>query len=243
MKIVNGYLGVNGGYLGDFSYRTHAEFYPMYCDLSIDPDQYEGTTREKFIKILQSQNTQNQAKILKGILTKYPLDEFRENEQVSKKKYYEHIQDLIKKLDGIPYVEEPTLAITSEVVQKAIDDARTLIHKNGATSGVDRVHTILHGYLKEICRNENIAVHTENPTINNLFKLIRNSPKFQINCNRKQDIDKIVNSMANIFDALNPIRNNASVAHPNEFLLDEPEAILVINSVQTLLHYLNSKFS
>jgi hypothetical protein len=25
MKVVNRYIGVEGGYLGDFSYRTHAE--------------------------------------------------------------------------------------------------------------------------------------------------------------------------------------------------------------------------
>ena len=44
MKIVNRYIGVTGGYLGDFSYRTHADFYPEYCDLEIDPHRYEGTT-------------------------------------------------------------------------------------------------------------------------------------------------------------------------------------------------------
>jgi hypothetical protein len=49
MKIVNRYIGVSAGYLGDFSYQTHAAFYPEYCELDIDPYQYEGTTRERFI--------------------------------------------------------------------------------------------------------------------------------------------------------------------------------------------------
>ena len=31
MKIVNRYIGVTGGYLGDFSYRTDADFYPEHC--------------------------------------------------------------------------------------------------------------------------------------------------------------------------------------------------------------------
>ena len=42
-------------------------------------------------------------------------------------------------------------------------------------------------------------------------------------------------------DALNPVRNNASVAHPNEVLIGEPEAMLVINTVRTLLSYLENK--
>jgi len=37
------------------------------------------------------------------------------------------------------------------------------------------------------------------------------------------------------------VRNNASVAHPNEALLGEPEATLVINTVRTLLSYLEDK--
>jgi hypothetical protein len=30
--VVHDYIGVQSGYLGDFSYRTHRDFYPDYCD-------------------------------------------------------------------------------------------------------------------------------------------------------------------------------------------------------------------
>ena len=43
MKVVNRYIGMVGGYLGDFPYRTHAEFYRKYCDLDIrTPDAMKG---------------------------------------------------------------------------------------------------------------------------------------------------------------------------------------------------------
>ena len=64
-RLVNRYIGVSGGYLGDFSYRTHADFYPEYCDLDIKPDDYPGTTRERFITILSSRARDDQAKIVK----------------------------------------------------------------------------------------------------------------------------------------------------------------------------------
>ena len=51
-KIVSRYIGVGligPGYLGNFSYTTHADFYPEYCQLDIDPNKYEGTTRERFM--------------------------------------------------------------------------------------------------------------------------------------------------------------------------------------------------
>jgi hypothetical protein len=46
------------------------------------------------------------------------------------------------------------LTITNET---AIQDTKILIEKNGATSGVDRIHTVLHGYLKEVCKKAGIV--------------------------------------------------------------------------------------
>ena len=40
---------------------------------------------------------------------------------------------------------------------------------------------------------------------------------------------------------MNPIRNRASVAHPNAVLLDETDARLVINAGRTIFHYLSAK--
>jgi hypothetical protein len=57
------------------------------------------------------------------------------------------------------------------------------------------------------------------------------------------NVDQILKSMANVLDKLNPLRNNASLAHPNAVLLDPNEAMFVINTVNTLLSYLDSKFS
>ena len=71
-KLVNRYIGVNGGYLGDFNYRTHLDFY-LDLDLDIDPYNHEGTTRERFIKILSENPPHVQARILKGILDRFPV--------------------------------------------------------------------------------------------------------------------------------------------------------------------------
>jgi len=64
--IVNHYIGVSGGYLGDFSYASHREFYAAYCDLKIDPDDYPGTTRQPFLAVLTSADPQCQAAIVRG---------------------------------------------------------------------------------------------------------------------------------------------------------------------------------
>lgn len=78
------YIGVNNGYLGDFSYKSHREFYPLYCNLDINPEVIEGTTRQRFIKILTEADSLTQATIIEGILEKYPISFFPYNQQDKK---------------------------------------------------------------------------------------------------------------------------------------------------------------
>jgi hypothetical protein len=138
-------------------------------------------------------------------------------------------------------VSNPSLAITSDVVERALADCEQLIHSRGATSGVDRVHTAFHGYLRAVCAKAGIAA-PDGAGLTHLFKSIRQQhPGFSERGPRAGDVDRIVTSMATILDSLNPLRNQATLAHPNDAVLEEAEAMLVINGARTLLHYLNSK--
>lgn len=71
-KVVHKYIGVSGGYLGDFSYRSHHDFY-IELDLDIDPYKYVGTTRERFIQILSEATPDVQSRVLEGILERFPV--------------------------------------------------------------------------------------------------------------------------------------------------------------------------
>jgi len=141
--------------------------------------------------------------------------------------------------EGPKPVAPPVLETTSDVVERALGDAERLIATQDTTSGLDRVHTSFHGYLRALASDAGLQV-VPDANITELFKAVRERhPRFQSVGPRQADIDKIMRSAANIVDTLNPLRNLASVAHPNEALLESPEAMLVINSVRSsLLHYL-----
>jgi hypothetical protein len=126
-------------------------------------------------------------------------------------------------------------------VERAIADAETLLRASGASSGLDRVHTALHGYLIETCKRAGIECE-ESANLAALLKSIRNHhPAFQASDVRKQDVTAILRTMGAVADALGPLRNNASAAHPNSELLDEPEAMLAINAARTILHYVDAR--
>ena len=99
LRVVNRYIGVSGGYLGNFSYRSHQEFYPEFCGLEIDTNKFPGTTRERFIAILCSRRTaQEQVSILKGILDRYRLGEW----EIATEEMEQEIRGYIARLEGRP---------------------------------------------------------------------------------------------------------------------------------------------
>lgn len=146
---------------------------------------------------------------------------------------------------GLPApVRAPDLRVTSAAVERAIADAEHLIESGrGASSALDRVHTTLHGYLIQLCVEANlIASQAEYPSMTALFKKVREDhPKFEYLGPRGAEVGSALRASSSIIEAINTLRNNASVAHPNEFVLPEPEAMYLINLARSLLHYLEMK--
>lgn len=241
VRLINNYIGVDGGYLGDFSYRTHEDFFPEFCDLDISPKAIQsGTTRERFEHILNSSSPGVQGKIIRGILKKYPP---QEGHNLRTQEAYDEFLQIAERMEGISPVASPTTAYTSAILERTLADAETLINTTGATSGTDRIHTALHAYMRAVCDAESIS-YTKEASINGLFTLIRaQHPAFATPGPRAQDITLILRAMNSIMDVLNPIRNNASAAHPNRDLLEPAEAMLVINITRTMLHYIDAKLS
>lgn len=236
MKVVNRYIGVSGGYLGDFTYRTHVEFYAEYCGLDVDPSVYSGTTRERFIEILSTRSAEDQAKILRGVMERFP-----DSDHQARTGLRPELDQWVARLESTVTVRLDTPEHTRDVVVRALADVEELIRANGATSAVDRIHTALHGHVLALCDTAGIEVDRET-TMNRALKLLRqNHPALATKEPRSEDITRILGAMATVLDSLNPIRNNASVAHPNENLLDEPEAHLAINAARTVFAYLEAK--
>ncbi|MGD0085000.1 MAG: abortive infection family protein [Acidimicrobiales bacterium] len=244
VRIVNRYIGVSGGYLGlpdRFTYRTHADFYAEYCDLSVDLSPFEGTTRETFMAALASLSSRDQAKVLRGLSERFPPDEL--GAPTSRPTSDGVLLSYIERLESGPLVASLTPQITSDVVLRALQDFENLVQTSRPTSAVDRVHTLLHGYLIAVCDSAGVARGERETMVALLRKLEAGHPKLADLGPRAQDIKTILTASASILDALLPVRNQASVAHPNAALLGEDEARLIIHVGRTLLNYLDAKLS
>lgn len=242
-QVVHKWIGVSGGNLGDFSYATHQEFY-VELDLPIDPNNYKGTTRERFSQILEGSKPAVQAKILEGVLKKFPVTSPASGSVAARTpELASEIRSWIARLRGPAPVAAPPLAATSAVVELALADAEELLRKNRPASCVDRVHTALHGYVRQVCKEQGLILEEDASLPALLRKLREEHPAFAACGPREEDVMGVLKALGSIADKLCPLRNKASAAHPNDDLLPRPEAMLVVNSVRTILHYLESKLS
>lgn len=236
-QVVSRYIGVQDGYLGDFSYRTHTEFYPEYCGIyDIFPDELDGTTRQRFIAILTAQPPDRQARILRGVLERFPpATDVRQQ-------FKPTLEGWIRQLEGAPVVDSPLpVASMSSVVRQALVDAENLIRTSGPASAVDRVHTALHGHVNALCAEASIKL-PDRPTLQVAVKRLReNHPGLSPTGQRAEEVSRVLYSMAATLDALTTLRNNASAAHPNNSLLGDHEAVLAINAARTIFAYIDSK--
>jgi hypothetical protein len=164
-------------------------------------------------------------------------------EEVSRKKLSLHkeLMNVAVRLEADGQVETPEIAETSEVVSEALHDAEILLKTRGPKSAVDRAHTALHGYIKKLCVDRGLAMPSD-PSLTAVFKIVREQfVEFSTTIPHDAEAKRVFGSMASALDSLNTIRNRATLAHPNEMLLDAPEAMLYINLSRAVLAYIESK--
>lgn len=117
------------------------------------------------------------------------------------------------------------------------------MHSSGPANALDRVHTAFQGYLERICEEASIPIKEDAP-ITSLFSQIREKhPKLKLSDPQASQMTlQVLRGFAQVIDALNPIRNDKTLAHPNP-LLDDAEAMLAVNAIRTMLHYLDKRLS
>jgi hypothetical protein len=199
--------------------------------LSWDDSDYKGHVMDTVAHILD-----NDPSNLKQLIEYKPIaDWLRDHEPGI-------LVDLESEVTGIE-VPDVTPKTATDSGLAALADAQALIRDRGPTSAVDRVHTGLHDFLRAACDEEHIT-YPSDPTATQLLKrLLEAHPALTDLGPRTEDVKRIIRTSGSIVDTLGTLRNRASLAHANQELLDQDEALLVINIARSLLRFFDSKFS
>lgn len=169
-----------------------------------------------------------------------PSDRYANYEQVTNE--LGPIKEFMEDVDGKAHLDMPQINTDeSTSLKEAVRDAQLILKENGASNAVDRYHTVLHFFLQNQCKKASIS-HAKDDSINVLLKSLRDQhPKLLILQRQEPQATEILKGMGNTLNNLSELRNNKSLAHPNELLSPTDEATFVIESVNAVLRYLSSK--
>lgn len=216
-RLVNDYIGVNQGYLGDFSYRTHAEFYPHYCNLDINPLEIEGTTRSRYIDILQDAGSGDKAKIIRGTFLKYPVSSFPEEEQSQKQKIYDEFQLILKRLDILASSPSDTLVTStlerynaeyvSDIWMRAIER-----RAENPEAAITSARTLLESVCKHILDDAG-EKYEDGHDLPKLYRLTAERLNLAPSQHTEQVFRQILGGCQTVVEGLGSMRNRLSDAH------------------------------
>jgi hypothetical protein len=249
LLLVNDYIGSpSEGYLTNFSYKTHEEFYGYYCDLSVnvvEKRKIHGTTRKTFIAILQEVSPAEQARIVEGVF-QYFEDRDKRSPSADRDSVRAQLQSAVARIRNGPSLALPDLRSAGNTVIQAIRDATILLTRHGSTNAFDRVHTAFHGYLRCLCGVAGVSAGKPNPSPAELWGALKKSAVFAAMYASQPEghnFERLHSTLGGIVSATETLRNRTSLAHPNEELIPPDEASLAIDAMSAMVNYLNRKFA
>lgn len=114
-------------------------------------------------------------------------------------------------------------------------EARRAIEQNRPETGLDRLHTFVVTLLREVCDKRGIKVTRDEPAdsvLGKYVKVLRLNGELQSTMS-----EQILRYALSTMGAFNHVRNNQSLAHPNE-MLNTDEALLIFSHVVAIVTFI-----
>lgn len=231
---------MGGGYVLDFSNRTFQEFFfdSLKIDIYASEYQYESSSKANLLRgFWMNQSNYSVGKVINDLLDYYRVT-YAEH-LISNKTLYEECSRIAERLLSISPVENID-AIQANSNNKDFvvlsSEIRELIEKNKPEVGLDRLHTFMVKYVRNLCDKHAIE-YTIEIALHSLFgayvKKIDKNGMIASEMTRR-----ILKSSISLLDAFNKVRNQQSFAHDNP-ILNYQESLLIFNSISNLIRFLN----
>lgn len=243
-ETIEKFLGMGGGYVLDFSNRTFEEFVGSALGLNIYDEKYHYASNSKanilrgFIKVesnyvlgklLNSFCEYYLAKIQTGS-TFFQTDEklYESCLKIAEKLCQDSIIDNIEAIK--PNSDDKDFAVLSKSIKESIE-------KNEPETALDRLHTFLVKYVRQLCDNHNLT-HNRDEPINSIFgKYVKFITKNKLI--ESEMAENILLYSITILSSFNHVRNNKSFAHDNP-ILNYNESILIFNNISNSIKFIET---
>ena len=232
---------MKSGYVCDFTNRTFEEFVREHTGVDIYSQKYSGSKANRLRAFWKTESTHVVAKLLAEMIEYWKLQKATPlyGYQVFNPSLYEECKKIAARLKDENAVDIEAITPNSsdkdfELLAQSIKES---INKNQPEQALDRLHTFIIKYVRELCSRHGIAFDKETP-LHSLFGLY---VKFLQNNSLIESVmsQRILKSSISVFDAFNDVRNNQSFAHDNP-ILNKNEAALIFNDISNTLRFIES---
>jgi len=238
-------FGMGSGYVLNFTNRTFQEFILEHTGLDILASKYDygsGSKANRLRAFWQKESNYVIGKLLLGM-----LDYWKENKRLymieidpTEQALYEEcgkIADrlrhdtIVEDIDAIqPNTEDKDFVVLAKSVRESIA-------KNEPEVALDRLHTFVMKYVRQLCDKHGIS-HDKSKALHSLFgEYIKYLKKN--NLIGSEMTERILKSSISILEAFNTVRNEQSFAHDNP-VLNYKESILIFNNVSSTIKFIEA---
>jgi len=239
------FLEMGEGHVLDFSIRTLQEFLADTLGIDIYSEKYEYASGSKANRIrgfLQVESDYN-AGLLIEKFCEYWMNQIhhgdRNYDQTDENRYKESLRIAERLKSGGPVENLDALEpnVDDEDFSKLSKSIKDSIEKNEPESALDRLHTFVVKYVRELCSKHEIDYEQNHP----LHSLFGSYVKYLVNENLIESdmTERILKSSISVLEAFNDVRNNQSFAHDNP-ILNYNESILIFNDVSNVIKFIES---
>jgi hypothetical protein len=239
-RALEAFLGMNTGYVLNFSDRTFALFFDEEVGRDIDDPRFRiqsGSKAWRMRSFWDQEDNWVVAKCLTALLAKARDDDWP---AILDERLVAPYQAVLARIsEGQPVADLAAIAAESDepdfdAVAKA---AREAIEKNHPEAGLDRLHTFVVKFFRKLCDDRGLQLDRNVP-LNGLVgayvKVLKEHGKIGSDM-----AERILKSSIAQFEAFNHVRNNHSMAHDND-ILGYDEALLIFSHVASTVRYIKA---
>jgi hypothetical protein len=236
------YLEMRTGYVCDFSNRTFEEFVREQTGVEIYADKSAGSKANRLRAFWDKESNYHVAKLLGEMIEYWKVQKATPlyGYQVFNPVLYEDCKKIVRRLQREGTVENID-ALTANANDNdsvlLVQAIRASIDHNQPEQALDRLHTFVVKYIRQLCTRHVIPFDQDTP-LHSLFGLY---VKFlqQTKIVESEMSERILKSSISVLDAFNAVRNNQSLAHANP-LLNRDESVLICSNTFSLIKFVKS---
>ena len=232
-------LGMESGYILDFSNRTFAEFFLDSFGIDIYDSKYDygsGSKANRMRGFWERESNYLVGRVLDLLFIEW--NEFKGyGAPEEPPEECLRIVQRLKESAPVPDIGVVTPNIADQSFGALARSVRAAIDRNEPEMGLDRLHTFVVKYFRVLCENKGIDAPREKPLhslVGQYVKALKNEGLIESDM-----AERILKSSISVMEAFNRVRNEQSMAHDNK-VLNYSESILIFSHVTSSIRFIEA---